>query len=629
MSKKYNKSHILHEKRSPFVLTFISFLAMFALATLFDVGHVGSPQNVQATSTATTTVRVLNTPPAWTVTAYEYFASATTTPTNSGSTTVWAATASDSNAEDYYLLICKSSSTPIAGTSTAPRCGGGGTDQWAVSGPTTSGTQVQVSTTTQEAWVEKNDWYGYICDGNAGSPRCNGAQYNGLHEGGASATSSPFVVNHRPTLTLAADDSPTLPGATTTWTTTSDDADSLGTDDTIQLHVCKAQDFDPTIPACGAGGFWASSTFALSNVSAQGYITPPAQDRDLPAYVYLVDNNKHPALGGWHSSSTVLTVANATPRVASSTVEVYDVFGTTTSDKTLALTVEEGVTNNFVVRFQVTDDNSCQVFGGGNEITSANINFFRYDGTSPYTRALACDALGEYNANYCYTDTNPYFTPTCYQVPNTCSGATDSTAEWECLFPLWYIADPTDVGSQYAGHDWRASARVTDDDAAISAYATYDQPINGASTEMTQFLSFRATGTPIAYGSLEPGQNNPTHHATTTVYATGNTGLDEYLSGDAMCVSYPSCSGNATSTIYVPYQHYSLANSTLYAAGTALSTSTTPTRVNVVITKTTATSSPTNDDTYWSIAVPSTITFAGDYIGRNYIDAVVAPSGEW
>ncbi|KKS30373.1 MAG: hypothetical protein UV60_C0009G0013 [Parcubacteria group bacterium GW2011_GWA2_43_11] len=623
--------HNMHKlKISRFALiASLSIFAVFLLTTFFDVQNTGM-HSVQATSTATTTVTVLNTPPAWTVTAREYWASATTTPTNSASTTVWTATATDSNGENYYLLICKASSTPTPTASGAPVCGGGGVNQWAVSAATVSGVAAQVSTTTAEAWAERNDWYAYICDPNPGSPRCNAAMYNGLHEAGAaSATSSPFWVNHRPTFTLVADDSPTLPGATTTWTTTSDDADTLGGDDTVQLHVCKAQDFNATIPACGAGGFWASSTFALSNVSAEGYITPPAQDKDHAAYVYVVDDYKHPATGATQGSDTLLTIGNATPYVSSSTIAVYDVFGTTTSDNDLSLTVEEGQTDNFVVEFQIVDDNSCEADGGGDEIASSNINVFRYDDSDPYTRALACDSAGEYNANYCYTDTSTSFVPTCYQVPGSCSGATDSTSDWECTFSLWYIADATDLNSQYAGHDWRASARATDDDAAISPYSTYAQDVDGASSEMLQFLSFRATGTPIAYGSLEPGQNNPTHIGSTTVYATGNTGLDEYLSGDAMCVTFPTCSGNATSTIYVPYQHYSLASATAYAAGTVLSTSTAPTLVDVIIPKTTATSSPAEDATYWAIAVPASITYAGDYIGRNYIDAVVSPSAAW
>jgi hypothetical protein len=150
------------------------------------------------------------------------------------------------------------------------------------------------------------------------------------------------------------------------------------------------------------------------------------------------------------------------------------------------------------------------------------------------------------------------------------------------------------------------------------------------SANMTQFLSFRATGTPIAYGQFEPGFGNTTHTASTTVYATGNTGLDHYLSGDAMCVGYPNpCSGYATSTIYVSYQHYSLTLAEAYGLGTPLATSSNPVRVNAVITKPQATSSPTNDTTYWAILVPSTISFAGDYVGRNYIDAVVADSSEW
>ncbi len=621
MFSNMKKSFEIEKIKAP-AITIVSFFVVFLIASFFNI-EVHGPGSVQATSTATTTVTVLNTPPSWTVTARENPASATTTPTNAGSAVTWTATASDSNAENYYLLICKASSTPTPVASGAPVCGGGSSNQWAVSSATVSGVAATVSTTTQDAWASSNPWYAYICDANAGSPRCNATMYNGLHEAGAaSATSSPFRVNHRPTLTLAADDSPTLPGATTTWTTTSSDPDG----DTVKLHVCKLADFIPGTGVCGAGGFWASSTFAASNVSAQGYISIPSQDRDYGAFVYLVDTFGSVSASSWNGSSTVLTVANVAPYVSSSTIAVYDVHGTTTVDTTLTLTEEEGETDNFVMRFTVVDNNSCQNSLSGQEISDVNINVFRSGKGGAL--GLGCDASGEYDANDCYTHTNTFFTPTCYQVPGSCSGATQSTVEWECTFSLWYIADPTDVGSVYAAQDWRGSARAEDDDGLVSAYSVDDEAADGAS-QMTQFLSFRATGTPIAYGSLEPGQNNPTHLASTTVYATGNTGLDQYLSGDAMCVTYPTCTGNSTSTIYVPFQHFSLTSGTAYGAGTLLSTSTTPTFVNVAITKPIATSSPTSDQTFWAIAVPSSITFAGDYVGRNYIDAVVAPSGEW
>lgn len=620
-------NHFTHKKTRIVVGSILTVFVLCIAVVFYDTQYPSHTKSAQATSTATTTVTVLNTPPTWDVTAREQFASATTTPTNTGTSTRWTATASDSNAEDYYLLICKSSSTPIAAGNAAPSCGGGSSDLWAVSGPTTSGSPAYVATTTEETWVQSNDWYGYVCDSNAGSPRCNAVQYNGLHEAGtASATSSPFVVNHRPYVTLAADDSPTLPGATTTWTTTSDDDDDVGGADTIQLHVCKEQNFDATVPACGVGGFWASSTFATANVTADGYITPPAQDMDHGAYIYIVDEHGHPASGGWHGSSTVLTIDNATPYVSSSTIAVYDVFGTSSAKTTLTLTEEEGETQNFVMRFSVVDDNSCEANGGGNEISDVNINVYR-SGVGG-ALGLGCDASGEYDANSCYTDTSTFFTPTCYQVPDDCAGPTQSSVEWECTFPMWYIADPTDIDSQHSGEDWRGAARATDDNAATGPYSRDDEAADGAS-QMIQFLSFRATGSPIAYGSHEPGNNTGNHPATTTVYATGNTGLDQYLSGDAMCVNYPTCSGDSDSTIYVPYQHYSLASATAYGSGNELSTSTSPVLVDVDILKTTATSSPSEDDTYWGIEVPSSITFAGDYIGKNYIDAAVAPSGEW
>lgn len=629
--------HHLEDTGKVTVAMLLAGLAVFVLTVFFDIENGGHVASVQATSTATTSVTVLNTPPAWTLTAREQYASATTTPSNSGTTTSWVAIGTDSNGENYYLLICKSSSTPVGVNGTAPRCNGGvDSDQWGVSASTVSGAQATVSTTTTEAMAEKNDWYGYICDGNAGNARCSASQYNGLHEGAASATSSPFVVNHRPTFTVFADDTGKKPGELVTWTTTATDTDQIRGGDQIKINICKAQDFSTSTSFCGGGGFWASTTFSLlNNPTATATVPIPTQDHLYASYGYVIDQFYHEAVYGGASvqgNDSGFLVQNAAPTVSSSSIQVYDRFGTTTADQAMALVTEEGVTNNFVVQFYVDDDNSCQQWGGGNEISDVDINVFR--SAIGGANGLGCDAIDEFNANNCYTHTatSTWWAPTCYQVPSTCAGAGDSTATWECTFHMWYVADPTDAGSQYSGEDWRASARASDE-ALLGSYSTYNGAVDIAgSANMTQFLSFRATGSPIAYGSWEPGQGPSNHPATTTVYATGNTGLDQYLSGDAMCVTYPSCyiaGSTGTSTIFVPYQHYSLTNSTLYAAGTVLSTSTTPTFLNSVIIKTQATSTPANDDTYWSILVPGTITFAGDYIGRNYIDGVVAPSGEW
>lgn len=625
----------LSQSKGKVSVAVIAVIGALACVALLDAQH-GGTSSVQATSTATTTVTVLNTPPSWSVFAYEQVASATTTPTNSGLSVTWTGTASDNNAENYFLLICKSSSTPqhpfVAPDKEIPQCGGGSADQWALSASTASDVAATVSTTTVEQWVvdagrEYFPWYAYICDANEGDPECSPAMYNGLHEPGpASATSSPFVINRRPTFTLAADTS-VAPGDIATWTSTADDPDSLGGDDTIQLHVCRASGFNPAIPSC-TGAQWATSSPATSNPTATTTIPIPTQDGDLASYVYIVDQHGHAAVGGYQDTNTLLTIDNVAPYIASSTIQLYGVYGTTTGTTSLVLTVPEGETQHFVVAFEVSDNNSCLSTTSANEISSARVNVFRSDIGGTY--GYGCDASGEFNANRCYVDDVSGWVPTCYQRPGAACTANTLSVEWECVFPLWYIADPTDLGSPNAGSDWRASVSATDNNTLASVFATEDHPAN-TGAEVLQFLSFRATGSPIAYGSFEPGLGNDYHPATTTIYATGNTGLNQYLSGDPMCTALLGCTYNGTSTIWVPAQHYATTSSSLpYASGYALSTSTVLTSfVDIVLPKTQSTTTPNSADTYWGIKVPASITYAGDYIGKNYIDAVVAPSGEW
>lgn len=592
------------------IATLLSLVGVFLLALVVGVGGGGHPQTVEATSTATTTVTVLNTPPLWTVDAEESPESSTSTPTNSGDAVTWVATGTDSNGEDYYLLICKSSSTPTGNPSAAPDCGGGGSDQWAVSIATASGAQASASYTTDETDVEVNEWFAYICDGNAGSPECNLSYRNG----GDAATGTPFHVNHRPTFTVFADDSPTDPDDLTIWTTTADDPDSTGGDDTIKLFVCKENDF--TGSDCGSGGTWATSSFVTSNPSATATMTAPLPDGTYTAYGFVIDEHGHATTTGAQGTDSTLEVANVAPTISTTSIALLDVGS---SSEPLTLTVEEGETTHFVVQFTVEDDNSCETLVGGDEISDADVNVFRSGVGGTYGQG--CDVSGEYNANSCYADGSPLFTPTCYQLG--CAGTTTVQATWECHFPLWYIADPTDVGSPDAGENWLASLRATDDDAATGEWSTDDD-----GEELEQFLSYRATGSPIAYGAYQPGFDSGTIFATTTLFVTGNTGLDENLSGDAMCITYPTCNNQAVDTIFVGFQEYATSSDSI-AYGSGFDLSTTTTQVEINIPATTATATPSEDDTYWGIAVPGSITLAGDYVGRNYIDGVVAESVDW
>ncbi len=600
---------------------------VFALSVAFDTRHDASTHSVHATSTATTTVTVLNTPPDWVITARELVESSTSTPTNSGDVVTWTARATDNNNERYKLLICRSSSTP---NPTVPECGGGPTDQWAVSPWTDSGVDAIATTTTSNDLPESNDWYGYICDENPGVPRCNDIMYNGLHEAGPpSGTSSPFVVNRRPILTFASDDSPAFPGDVVNWFSTASDPDTLRNPagDLLSLHVCRTPNFDPSIPGC-VDGHWASSTaFVQNDPGASTTIPIPTQAGDNGAYVYVIDEFNHVSFGGWTGSSTVLTVGNVPPTINSSSIDLWGVFGSSSLNRNLVLSEPEGETQNFVVTLEVTDENGCLNLANENEIADVQINVYR-SGVS-----AACSAgdyaAGNYNANNCYVHESQQFSPTCVQTAPSCTANDWANLEWECTFPLWYIADATDTGSQFPSEDWRVTARAIDSGNATSSYVSEDKT-PGTGAQMLQFLSFRASGSPIAYGAWEAGQGTPDHPATTTVFATGNTGLDQLLSGDPMCTTYPNCSGIASSTIFVENQRYNITSASLaFGSGAQLTASTSPVLVSVGIPKPTATSSPTSANTYWGIFVPGDITFAGDYIGRNYIDAAISPSSSW
>jgi hypothetical protein len=145
---------------------------------------------------------------------------------------------------------------------------------------------------------------------------------------------------------------------------------------------------------------------------------------------------------------------------------------------------------------------------------------------------------------------------------------------------------------------------------------------------LLQFLGYDISSTTIAYGGLQPG-NSADLLASTSValLAQGNVGLDESLFGDDMCPTYPTCTGNATSTIFVAnqkYYHapisYALATSTLSGV---------PTTYGVRVPKTVATTSIQSKTTYWGIQVPGTITLSGSYIGRNTILGVTSLASSW
>lgn len=603
----------------------VSILTAFLGVGVILIGLVidlpGGHSKVADAATATTSVTVLNTPPTWFVDAQEAVESSTSSPTNSGSNVSWNATAQDSSNDNYYLIICKNglNATPTANPSAAPTCSGGSANQWAVSAATASGTQASAATTTYDGDpMESGTWYAWICDGNATTPRCNDE-----YRQGTGSFASPFAVNHRPTFTAYYDNSPFDPGNNVTFYATSSDPDVDGAADQVRLFVCRSNDF--TGSNCGPGGTWATSSLFASNPATSTFIGSPFPDSDYAAYGYIVDSHGHTSQGASQGTNAIMVINNTTPTIAAGQVSIFSATGT---PNYLILTNPGGQTSGYRVEFTVTDSNSCQNVAGGSEIGTSSISVYR----SGVTQA-GCDGSSEYNPNSCYTMASSTWTASCVaSSTDACGGTGDSTRVVTCTFPLWFLADATDgtggpaTDPPFFAQDWRASASTSDDDWATSSF------VEGTNVaELISFLAYDTSTTTISYGALQPTQQNdpigPNANMIVGLRALGNVGLDQTLYGADMCPTYPSCTGNATSTIFVNNQKYAT-SSVAYASGVTLLANP-GAEVEMDVPKSTTTDAVARRDTHWGILVPGAITLSGDYIGVNTLIGITGERSAW
>ncbi len=586
-------------------------ILVFSVAFIFNLGLKEIPQ-VDAQDTATTSVTVLNTAPAWTASTTELVESSATTPTNAGDIARWVAIGTDSNAENYYLLICSTSASPTPNSSAAPTCSSG--VQWAVSTATISGTQATAATTTYTALAETNDWFAWICDGNAGTPRCNNVYTQGTN----ATNSSPFIVNHRPSFTLFSDSSPADPGTVVTFYSTSSDSDVVGAADTVKLIVCASVGFATSTDTCTGTLLGSTTVLASSNATATYTIVIPTQDQNYGAYGYVVDNHGFEASGGAQGTNSTLTVSNVAPTVPGAGIVIN-------GGSNIILLNEATQTPGFALQFSTSDNNSCINAASTTEVNAYQLSLYR-SGVASTT----CTPTTTYNANNCYVSSVPVSTwnLSCTASTTSCTGSSDTDQVWNCTFPLWYIADPTDgtaTSTQYPTQNWLAQVRGIDDN-----FATGSLSESSIGVEVTSFLAFALNTLTIPYGALEPGQQNDPLVATTTISATGNVGLDKNVEGESMCTTYTGatlCPNSSTSTI--PDSEQRFATGTVsYAAATALSSSTVQ-EIEINVAKSTSTSTQAVASAYWGIRVPASITFSGDYYGQDTFYAVVGESVNW
>lgn len=629
MSEQFHRRLHVFLKRSRTtegkITIFTSVVGCLVLVSAFVAFNMNVP--TASADDVTTSVTVLNTPPTFDTDVAESPVSATTTPTNAGSVLSFTVQATDSSSDNYYLIICKTGGAPTGNSGAAPTCNGGISNQWAVSPATASGAVATAATTTINTYPfenESNDWYAFICDNNATLARCNSTVNRGTPN---QDSASPFVINHVPVFYSLSNNSPQNPGGTVTWTTGSSDADTLGSADTVQLFVCKTAVFNGS--TCTTGGAWATSTAVATNAGTSTPITIPTQDRLYNAYVYLVDNHGLQATSTFQGSNSFFAVNNAAPTVTAATISILD----TDNVGNLTLTVPQATSGPFKVQYVVTDDNGCQNASSTNEIVSNVISVYRASAT--------CVQGSDNNTNSCYASSSPNFTPF-YSCAidtgvNACSGATDSDVGVTCTFSLWYNADATDAGSQYAAENWLAAVRATDDNASTSPVT-----VSASGNDLSQFLAFDVSTTTVAYGSLQPGETTTPLVANTDLRAVGNVGLDQDVYGSTMCTTWVGGGGgsapdncdqggpNAGTKIPVGQQRVATSSLAYDSTNTfQLTASTSPTEVLINVQKTTSSTTPQSKNTYWGIAIPSTITLAGNYSGQNTIIGKTSAVANW
>lgn len=606
------------------VLTAIVGLAVFIFAFIIDVGQ----QEIQKVSaqTASTSLQVLNTPPTFTVEPYEVVPSSTTTPTNSGDVVSWTTVANDANGADYYLLVCDDDTNPpIPTNGGAPTCGAGAV-QWGVSVATASDAPATVSTTTTEAapFVESNVWYAWVCDGDPTQAECIVTPSQGAVP--TAASSSPFNVNRRPVLTSATPAGAINPGDTLTFNSVSSDDDGDPTDDNLFLVICaNPGDYNTTTNTCDANFIASTTGSQTANASAATNTAAILRDGVRPAYAFLVDEHGHEALN--NGLDVEYTVNNVAPTIVSG-----DVVLNGGSDIILT-NAAAGETTGFTLDFTVTDANSCVNTSDvpGSEITGVQAAVYR---TSIGTSTGECNPTdGVYNPNYCYESSQApsVWNLSCTASSTSCTGPTDDTIIYNCTFPLWFVADPTDDGP-HDGDSWSAAVAAIDDQSATSSFTQGDTPVPLLSAPY-----FSLVTADIPYGGLAPGDGftnlgGPTGAASSTIENIGNTGLDQELDGTPMCPGFVSSTtdcilaATSTSTVFPASQRFGVAPTSYLGIGSfALPTTTlaTPAALDLNVPETVSTSTFATGVTYWGIEVPAQITVAGSYTGLNTFYQIV------
>ena len=199
-------------------------------------------------------------------------------------------------------------------------------------------------------------------------------------------------------------------------------------------------------------------------------------------------------------------------------------------------------------------------------------------------------------------------TPTTTCATSSCSG-NDCTAT--CNFGIWFVAEPTDVGSNWATDTWVAWIKAIDTQNASSSATNTTQTI-----EVNTLLALNVSNT-INYGSLIPNTKNDPLDKLIRATTTGNVSIDANISGTNMCTDYSTCTAATTA---IGWQKYATTSGVAYDGTSAWIASSSVRLLEFLSVKPTATPSDQGQSIYWGTFVP-TGTASGNFTGVNTFSA--------
>lgn len=391
-----------------------------------------------------------------------------------------------------------------------------------------------------------------------------------------------FTMASPPTFTAFTNNGPVNPGDTITFSAT---ATFPPSSNGINFLVCKTP-----------GSYWSGCDGGIEdtfcsiggdavNPSCTFTVPIPNPDGNINVYPYVFDEDTElPASGSLQGSTQSFTVNNVAPVITNTSINGGS-----------AITLTENGTKSVSITTTVTDNNGCS-----NPEISSVLGYLYPTPTSSYTN---CDTAAEANGVSCYPEI------TCNQVGATCTGSTDSSADYTCTTNLQYYSLGTDTTAKNATDTWKTTIKATDNNSSVTATEI------STGVEVNSLLGYNITPS-INYGNLLVGQSNNPLNKTTTITNLGNTGLTHTTLGTNMCANYPTCTG---AQIAVGNQRYALNATTPYTSGAVLGT--TASNVATNIRPTTDTQAyPVN--IWWGIRIPDG-TATGQYDGLNTLNGNV------